>query len=152
MVRVLFVCLGNICRSPMAEFIMKDMIQKQGLADKIYVESAGTSDEEEGNPVYYLAKNKLDEYGINSSGKVARQLKYSDYDKFDYIVGMENTNIRACFRIFGGDNMNKISRLLDFTDRPGDIDDPWYTRDFDTAYSEIYNGCDALLKYIVQNM
>ena len=150
MIKILFVCLGNICRSPMAEFIMKKLVENQGLDSQIYVESAGTSSEEIGNPVYYLAKSKLDEMGIDCSGKYARKFVSSDYDKFDYIIGMEEKNIRDILKVIKQDNMNKVSRLLDFTDIAKDIDDPWYTRDFDKTYEEINKGCTALLKYIVQ--
>ena len=149
MVRILFVCLGNICRSPMAEFIMKKLINDNGLSEQIYVESAGTSNEEEGNPVYYMARNKLEEFGIDTWGKFARQMNFADYDKFDYIIAMERANDRDILQILGSDPGHKVNRLLDYTNVPRDIDDPWYTKDFDKAYREIYEGCVALLKYIV---
>lgn len=152
MIKVLFVCLGNICRSPMAELIMKDLINKNGLNNKIYIDSAGTSDEEEGNPVYFLAKNKLEDNGIETWGKFARKMSYLDYDKFDYIIGMERKNIIDILQIIGTDPKNKVYRLMDFTAIPRDIDDPWYTRDFDKAYGEIKEGCQELLKYLAQKI
>ena len=152
MIKILFICLGNICRSPMAEFIMKKMIREEGLESQIYVESAGTSSEEVGNPVYYLTKSKLEENGIDCSGKSARKFVSSDYDKFDYIIAMEEKNVRDILKILGHDSSHKVSRLLDFTNKPKDIDDPWYTRDFDKAYEEINKGCTSLLKYIVQKI
>ena len=118
MIKVLFVCLGNICRSPMAEFLFKDMVNKKGLRDKFIIESAGTSNEEEGNLVHYGTKNKLAEVGIMVDGKYARQLKKEDYEKFDYIIAMEQRNIRDIYRIVGEDKENKIYRLLDFSNRP----------------------------------
>ena len=152
MIKVLFVCLGNICRSPMAELIMKDLINKSGLNEKIYVDSAGTSDEEEGNPIYFLAQNKLEDNGIDTWGKFAKKMSYLDYDKFDYIIGMERKNIIDILQIIGTDHKNKVYRLMDFTSIPRDIDDPWYTRDFDKAYDEIKEGCQELLKYLAQKI
>ena len=145
-IRVLFVCYGNICRSPMAEFIFKDMVEKKGLSDRFYIESAATSREEIGNPVYYAAKEKLKEAGIDCTGKVARQIVKEDYDRFDYIVGMELSNIRAMIKVFGEDKDGKIHRLRDFTADPGDIEDPWYTRNFDKVYEQICKGCIAFLE------
>lgn len=148
MAKVLFVCLGNICRSPMAEFIFKDMVKKEGLEDKIYIESAATSMEEYGNDMYYLAKEKLLQQGIPFSKRESRQITKQDYDNFDYIIGMEDRNIRNILRIVGEDKGNKISRLLDFTNNPRDIADPWYTGNFNITYLQIVEGCKALLKHI----
>ena len=145
MVKILFVCLGNICRSPMAEFICKDLLAKRGKEEGYFVASAGTSDEEEGNPVYPPARAELAKYGISCEGKRARQLRPSDYGKFDYILCMEGYHVRAAARICGGDPQGKIVRLADFTARPHDIADPWYTRDFSTAYAEIEEGVCAFL-------
>ncbi len=144
MEKVLFVCYGNICRSPMAEFIFKDMIKNTMFADKIYVESAAISTEEIGNPVYHLAKEKLASVGISCEGKVARQLTKQDYEEFDYIVGMEDANIEAILNIVGSDARRKVRKL----DRKKDIADPWYTRDFDTAYNDIRKGCEHLFRII----
>ena len=119
MVRILFVCLGNICRSPMAEFVMRDLVKKEGLADRFVIASAATSDEERGNPVYPPAQRKLAEHGISCAGKTARQLRAADYDAFDLLVGMDTSNLRNMQRICGGDRQGKISLLLDYTDLNG---------------------------------
>ena len=148
MTKVLFVCLGNICRSPMAEFLLKDMVNKKGLRDKFIIESAGTSNEEEGNPVHYGTKNKLAEVGISVYGKYARQFKKDDYEKFDYIIAMEQRNIRDIYRIVGEDKENKIYRLLDFSNIPRDIADPWYTHNFEITYNEIIEGLEAFLDFL----
>ena len=150
MIRIMFVCHGNICRSPMAEFIFKDMIKKQGLEDDFFVASSATSTEEIymgiGNPVYPPAKNELLLHGIKCDGKRAVQLKRSDYDRYDYFIGMDSANIRNMHIILGGDIDNKISKLLDYTDTKGDVIDPWYSDRFDIAYKDILRGCEALLK------
>ena len=148
MIKVLFVCLGNICRSPMAEFLFKDIVNKKGLRDKFIIESAGTSNEEEGNPVHYGTKNKLAEVGISVDGKYARQLKKDDYEKFDYIIAMEQRNVRDIYRIIGKDKDNKIYRLLDFSNNPRDISDPWYTHNFDLTYNDIMEGLEAFLDFL----
>ncbi|MBA4688855.1 MAG: low molecular weight phosphotyrosine protein phosphatase [Candidatus Galacturonibacter soehngenii] len=146
MIKILFVCHGNICRSPMAEFVMKDLVKKQGLQDEFYIASAATSREEIGNPVHYGTKNKLHTYGISVDGKRAIQMTKKDYEQYDYIVGMEQRNITNIFRIIGEDKEAKVCRLLDFSDRPRDIADPWYTGDFDKTYEDVLEGCQALLK------
>ncbi|MDE6723901.1 MAG: low molecular weight phosphotyrosine protein phosphatase [Eubacterium sp.] len=150
MIRVMFVCHGNICRSPMAEFIFKDMVQKQGIAEKFVISSSATSTEEIwngiGNPVYPPAKAELERHGLSCKGKRAVQLQKSDYDKYDYFIGMDSANIRNMIRIFDGDKDNKISKLMDYTERGGDVADPWYSRRFDVAYRDIYDGCAGLLK------
>ena len=150
MINVLFVCLGNICRSPMAEFIFKDMVQKAGLSDKFYIESAATSTEGNGDDVYYLAKEKLMQEGIPFTKRAARQITKEDYDRFDYIVAMEERNIRNILRIVGEDKEGKISKLLDFTDNSRDIADPWYTGNFNIAYLQIVEGCKALLEKLTK--
>ena len=148
MKKILFVCLGNICRSPMAEYCMKDIVSKAGKKDLIYIESAATSCEELGNPVYPPVRKKLKEHGIDCAGKTARQISKADYDKFDLIVCMENSNVKRTFAMLGGDPCGKIKRLLDFTDSPRDIADPWYTGDFGGVYRQIVAGCEGLLKHL----
>ena len=146
MKRILFVCHGNICRSPMAEFVMKHLVHQAGRDADFYIESAATSTEEIGNPVYPPARHKLAEHGIDSRGKTARQLTQSDYARFDLLVGMDSANIRNMQRLCGGDPEGKIRRLLDFTQRPGEVADPWYTRDFDATWRDVLEGCKALLE------
>lgn len=144
--RILFVCHGNICRSPMAEFVMKDLVRQAQLQDQFHIESAATSTEEIGNPVYPPARRKLAEHGIGCAGKKARQLTRSDYDRFDLLIGMDEWNIRNMTRMCGGDPEGKIIRLLDLTDRPGDVADPWYTGNFEATWRDVLCGCQALLK------
>ena len=148
MIKVLFVCHGNICRSPMAEYIFKDLVKREGLSDQFQIASAATSMEEIGNPVYPPAKRKLAEYGIRAEGHHARRMERRDYEEYDYLIAMEQFNIRNMMRILGSDPKQKIYRLLDFTDQPGDIDDPWYTDDFETTYQEILKGCKGLLRFL----
>ena len=145
MTRILFVCLGNICRSPMAEFIFKDLAAKAGRGAEFEAASAGTSSEEYGNPVYPPAGGKLAEHDIACAGKTARQLTRADYDRYDLLIGMESRHLAAMRRICGGDPAGKMHRLLDYTARPADIADPWYTGDFDAAWNDIVSGCRALL-------
>ena len=133
MIRVLFVCHGNICRSPMAEFVFRDMVQKQGLGDRFHVASAATSREEIGNPVHPGTGRKLRELGISTKGKYAVQMTRKDYEDYDYLIGMETWNIRNMNKIIGSDPDHKVHRLLDFSDRPRDIADPWYTGNFDVT-------------------
>ena len=148
MYKILFVCHGNICRSPMAEFCMKDLIGKEGLSDRISVESAAVSSEEEGNPVYPPAARTLLEHGLSCEGKRARKITPADYDRFDLIIGMDRSNIRRMGAVFGGDPKGKILRLLDFTDRPRDVEDPWFTGDFDGVWIDIEKGCKAALEQV----
>ncbi len=148
MIKVLFVCLGNICRSPMAELMFKDMIKKKGLESKFLIESAGTSNEEEGNPVYPPAARKLAEFGISTSGKYARKLIKADYEKYDYILAMENSNLRNIEKILGKDVDKKVFRLLDLSKNPRDIADPWYTGNFDITYSDIKEGLEAFINFL----
>ena len=145
MIRILFVCHGNICRSPMAEFVMKDMVQRAGLAEQFHIESAATSTEELGNPVYPPARRKLSEHGISCAGKTARQMRREDYDRYDLLIGMDGANLRNMRRICGGDPDGKISLLLDYTDRPGEVADPWYSGDFDATWRDVNAGCQGLL-------
>ena len=145
MIKVLFVCHGNICRSPMAEFVLKDLAERAGRAGEFYIESAATSTEEIGNPVYPPARRKLAEHGISCAGKRARQITKGDYRKFDLIVGMDQPNLRNMLRIFGGDPEGKIRLLMDYTDRPGTVADPWYTGDFEAAWRDIEEGCRGIL-------
>ena len=145
---ILFVCHGNICRSPMAEFVMKELLRKEGLDGLVSVESAATSTEEIGNAVYPPARRKLAEHGIGCEGKTARQMTSRDYDRFDLLIGMDSWNLRNMRRICGGDPEGKIRLLMDFTDRPGDVADPWYTRDFEATWHDVLLGCTALLKEI----
>lgn len=148
MIKVLFVCHGNICRSPMAEFLLKDMIKKEGLADRFVIASAGTSREEIGNPVHQGTRKKLAQDHISAADKYAVQLTKEDYEKYDLILGMDRANISNILRIIGSDPQEKVHRLLDFTELPRDIADPWYTGDFEITYAEIKAGCAALLKHL----
>lgn len=151
MIRILFVCHGNICRSPMAEFVMKDMVKRQGLADQFYIASAATSTEEIGNPVHYGTRNKLAQVGISTAGKYAVRMERRDYQEYDYIVGMDRWNYKNILRISGNkDKDKKISLLLDYTDHPRDVADPWYTGDFEKTYEDIMAGCKGLLEHIQQ--
>ena len=150
MIKILFVCHGNICRSPMAEFVMKDMVEKQGIAEDFYIASAATSTEEIGNGVHHGTRKKLAEFGISTDGKRAVQLKKSDYDKYDYIIGMDSWNMRNMKRMLPEDRDNKLHLLLDFSANPRDIADPWYTGDFDTTYDDILEGCTALMNKILK--
>lgn len=148
MVRILFVCHGNICRSPMAEFVMKALVAKAGCADEFVIASAATSTEEIGNPVYPPVRRLLTRYGIDCSGKTARQIRKSDYAAYDYLIGMDEANIRNMNRMLGGDPDNKIHMLMSYTNRPGSVADPWYTGDFDATWRDVSEGCAALLKLI----
>ncbi len=153
MIKILFVCHGNICRSPMAEFIFKDMVKKAGKEKDFYIESAATSDEEifrgKGNPVYPPAREQLLLHGINPDGKCARRLTKEDYEKFDLLIGMDYMNIANMKRMLGEDSENKIKMLLDYCGG-GEVSDPWYTGRFKEAYECIYKGCDALLSFVEQ--
>ena len=148
MTRVLFVCHGNICRSPMAEFVMKDVVEQAGLSKEIRVVSAATTAEEIGNPVYPPARRKLAEHGIGCEGKTARQMRRSDYERFDLIIGMDQENLYDMRRICQGDPEGKIHLLMDYTNRPGDVADPWYTRDFEATWRDVEDGCRGLLMYL----
>ncbi len=152
--KIMFVCHGNICRSPMAEFIFKDLAAKRGMADRFIIASSATSTEEIwngiGNPVYPPAKAELAKHGLSCIGKRAVQLQRSDYGKYDLFVGMDGANIRNMLRIFGGDPDGKVRKLMNYTDRGGDVADPWYSDRFDVAYRDIYEGCTALLDAVLK--
>lgn len=149
MIKILFVCHGNICRSPMAEFVMKDLISKTSV--DACVASAATSTEEIGNPVHRGTRFKLAEYSISVAGKYAVQMTKADYGKYDYIIGMDTANIRNILRITGGDPDGKVSKLLSFSGSERDIADPWYTGNFDDTYEDVLNGCKALLQKIQES-
>ena len=148
MINVLFICHGNICRSPMAEFMFKDLVAKRRIADKFHIESAAVSSEEIGNPVYPPAKRRLAQAGISCEGKRARKVTKKDYETFDYLIAMEEYNLSRLNRIIDKDSENKVHLLLDFTDRKGDIADPWYTGNFDITYNDIQEGLEGFLKYL----
>ncbi len=153
-IKVLFICHGNICRSTMAEYVMKDLVRKEGLESEFYIDSAATSREEIGNPVHRGTRRKLQEVGIPCGSHRARQMTAKDYEKFDFLVGMDSWNIRNMERIIGnGDPESKVYKLLDFTDRKGeDIADPWYTGNFDDTYRDVNEGCRGLFHMLeVQN-
>ncbi len=146
MIKILFVCHGNICRSPMAEFVMKDLVRKAGLEREFRIESAATSFEEIGNPVYPPARRELAAHGITCAGKTARHMEKDDYAAYDYLIGMDAYNLRNMRHICGRDPQGKIHLLRDFTDDPGEIDDPWYTGRFAEVYDQILEGCRGLLR------
>lgn len=150
MTRIMFVCYGNICRSPMAEFILRDMVKKQGRENEFVIASSATSTEEiwgdRGNPVYPPAREELNKHGISCDGKFAVQLKKSDYDNYDLFLCMDSNNVRNAIRILGGDLDGKVKKLLSLTDSDRDVLDPWYTGNFEAAYKDIYEGCIEILK------
>ncbi len=147
-IKILFVCHGNICRSPMAEFVMKDLVKKAGVAENFEIASAATSSEELGNPVYPPARRKLREHGIDCSGKTARRLEKGDYTHYDYLIGMDRYNLRNMERMLGGDPNHKIRLLLSFAGEDREIADPWYTGSFDETYDDVLTGCRALLAQV----
>ena len=151
---VLFICHGNICRSPMAEFVFKKMLSENGMADRVFVASCATSTETiwngQGEPVYQPAAKELAQHGIDCSEKRSVQLKKADYENYDLLICMDANNIRNAMHILGGDPKKKVCKLMDFTDRPRDVADPWFTGDFKTCYRDIEQGCAALLKRIMQ--
>lgn len=146
MYRILFVCHGNICRSPMAEFVLKDIVKKTGVEQDFFIESRATSTEEIGNPVHRGTTRKLAQFGISTAGKTAIQLCRSDYEKYDYLICMDSANVRNTMRIIGSDPKEKVSKLLSFADEGGDIADPWYTGNFDETYDDVLRGCEGLMK------
>ena len=151
MIKILFICHGNICRSPMAEFIMKYLVEERGLSIEFHIASAATSTEEIGSRVHHGTAAILDRLGIDYSGKRARQMTKKDYQDYDMLIGMDEWNMRNMNRIAGGDPEGKLHLLLDFTDRPGDVADPWYTRNFEVTYRDIMDGCEGLLRYLEEN-
>ena len=146
MVSILFVCHGSICRSPMAKYVLQDMVDKRGIAGDFYIDCAAMTYEEIGNPVYLPVRQVLNSKGINCDGYAARHVRKDEYRDYDYIIGMDAENMRDLNYEFGPDPDDKIYRHLDFSDRPRDIDDPWYTRKFDKCYAEVVEGCEGLLK------
>ena len=149
MIKILFVCHGNICRSPMAEFVMKDLVEKAGVSDQFSIASAATSREELGNPVHHGTRKRLAREGISVAGKTARQMVRKDYEQYDYLIGMDRWNIRNMTNIAGGDADGKIHLLLEYANRPGeDIADPWYTGDFEETYRDVLEGCQGLLNIL----
>ena len=147
--KILFICHGNICRSPMAEFVMKQLVKNEGLEGQFEIASAATSTEEIGNPVYPPARRKLAEHGIGCEGKTARQMTRSDYQYYDYIIAMDRNNLRNLKRMFGEDTDHKISLLMDYTNRPNDVANPWYTGDFEATWQDVSEGCRGLLDYLI---
>ena len=150
MIRVMFVCLGNICRSPMAECVLKDMVKKRGLAQRFIIDSSATSTEEIGNPIHYGTRTRLRQAGVLLVEHRATQLKASDYGKYDYFIGMDASNRRNMLRMLGGDPEGKVHLLLDFTDHPHDVADPWYTGNFDATYEDVVAGCEGLLDTVLK--
>lgn len=151
MIRIMFVCHGNICRSPMSEFIMKKLTAELGRSQEFLIVSSATSTEEIGNPVFPPARAELAKHNIDCSGKVSVQLKKSDYEKYDYFIGMDSANIRNMNRILGGDKDGKIYKLMTFAGKSSDVADPWFSGDFKTAYRDIDSGCRGLIKYLTEN-
>ncbi len=150
MKKIMFVCHGNICRSPMAEFVFRKMVSDRGLGGEFFIASSATSTEEIGNPVYPPARRELLSHGISPDGKYAVQLSRTDYEKYDLFVGMDSANVRNMLRMFGSDPDSKIKKLLDYTDRGGDVADPWYTGDFKATYRDVSDGCEALLDQLME--
>ena len=151
MIKVLFICHGNICRSPMAEFVFKNMVENRGLEDLFHIASAATSTEELGSPVHYGTARILDRLHIDYSDKRARQMTKRDYEEYDYLIGMDSRNLRNMHRMIGGDPDDKIHLMLDFTDEPGDVADPWYTGNFEVTYRDVVAGCEGFLEYLKRN-
>ncbi len=143
--KILFVCHGNICRSPMAEFVMKYLVKEAGMEDQFEIASAATSTEEIGNPVYPPARRKLEEHGISCEGKRARVITRDDYHYYDQIVVMDSENIQSLRWLFGKDKDRKVKLLMDYTDHPGEVADPWYTGDFEATWQDVSEGCKSLL-------
>ena len=152
MIKILFICHGNICRSTMAQFVFQDMVNKHDLADRFFIESRATSTEELGNGPHYGTVQKMQEMNIPVLPHRAKQMQRRDYKDYDYIIGMDHWNYQNIMRIIGKDPESKVSLLLDWTDRPRDIADPWYSGNFDQTYDDVREGCEALLQYLSQRM
>lgn len=150
MINVLFICHGNICRSPMCEFIFRDKVQKLGLGEQFHIESAATSTEEIGNMPHHGTQQILSRLGISCYGKRARQIRKKDYDEYDYLIGMDDMNIRNMKRVFSEDKDKKIYKFLSFAGKERSIADPWYTGDFERTYRDVDEACDAFLSYLIQ--
>ena len=150
MIKILFICHGNICRSPMAEYVMKDLVKKSNLSDQFHISSAATSTEEIGNPVHRGTREKLAQAGIACEGHHARQMTRADYDGYDYLIGMDEWNIRNIKRITGGDPEGKIFKMMSFAGSSRDVADPWYTGDFEATWKDVTEGCQGLLQYILE--
>ncbi len=148
MIKILFICHGNICRSTMAQYVFQHLVDLNNLSDRFYIDSAATSTEEIGNGIHYGTRRKLDQVGIKYGDHRARQIKKSDYDKYDYLIGMDSANIRNIRRVMGDDPEEKIYKLLEFAGSSRDIADPWYTGNFDETYDDVLEGCEALLENI----
>ncbi len=146
--KILFICHGNICRSPMAEFVMKELAAQAGLSAQFEIASAATSTEELGNAVYPPARRKLAEHGISCEGKTARQVTRRDYEHYDLLIVMDHNNLRNLRRMLGEDTENKIHLLMDYTDRPGEVADPWYTGNFEETWRDVLDGCSGLMKHL----
>lgn len=146
MTRILFICHGNICRSTMAQFVMTDLVKKAGISDRFFIDSKATSTEEIGNPPHYGTINKLRQMNIPVLKHAASQMTRADYENFDMIIGMDEWNYRNIMRIIKKDPEQKVSLLLDYTNRPGDIADPWYTGNFDQTFTDVMEGCQGLLQ------
>lgn len=151
MTKILFVCHGNICRSPMAEFVMKELVRRAGLEDEFLIESAATSREELGNDMHYGTRTKLQQMGIPFTRRAARQMTKDDYDRYDFLVAMDDENIYYMTRLWNPDPERKIVRLLSFAGLTRDIADPWFTGNFDDTYDDVLKGCTAFLRYITKN-
>ena len=151
MKKIMFVCHGNICRSPMAEFVMKKMVADRGLENQFVICSSATSTEEIGNDIHPSTRRALDKNGVPYSRREAVQLDRRDYEKYDLFIGMDSANVRNMHRIFGSDPDGKIKKLLDYTNRPGDVADPWYTGDFSATWRDVNEGCEGLISIIKRN-
>lgn len=151
MIKILFICHGNICRSPMAEFVMKKLVNEAGLGGEFHIQSAATSNEEIGCPVYPPVRSLLSRLGISCDKHSARRMTKADYADYDLLIGMDYSNLRAMRSFYNGDPDGKLKLLLDYTDRPGEVSDPWYSRDFEKAYRDISEGCEGLLKSLTKN-